>query len=337
MCTEPNFFDFARMNEAGQDAFLAWLLSYADNNYKGLALHNIANSLICKFTDKQIEIDTIKVEHQKGNIDILVTINDNIHIIIEDKISCSEHNNQLDRYKKLCQELYPGENYFIYFKTGAIAPTERTLLEEKKWKLFGREDFIKILKSEEKIDNVIYRDYYARILDLDSKYKFKETPFIKWDHFNWIGFFIRLNKEVFPDGGWGYVPNPSGGFMGFWWNQIEVYNKNNTTAYLYMLLGGNQLSYNVNVDNKTQQSLIRNTCYEIMNELFEASRPKKFGKGKNMAFAHHKDDIWVCDENGFLKFEEVCENLKQATSALSEKKDEFIKCLEKHLCNETEQ
>ena len=106
--TIPNIFSLAT-KELSQDAFIAWLLEWADptcfdedNN-----LHKCAQAFAKLLVDEKEDfvISKIKVGRQgQGsqlkNIDIWAEINDRILLVIEDKKHSNEHNNQLVRYKE---------------------------------------------------------------------------------------------------------------------------------------------------------------------------------------------------------------------------------------------
>lgn len=83
--TTPNLFKFAT-SELSQDAFICWLLSWADQDYqtgsdKHKALNRLATSMLALFFKKAgnslpSRIDKIVVKRQVNNIDVLCIIND---------------------------------------------------------------------------------------------------------------------------------------------------------------------------------------------------------------------------------------------------------------------
>ena len=64
------------------------------------------------------------------------------------------------------------------------------------------------------------------------------------DGSRWTGFFLAL-QESLGDGKWGYVPNPSGGFMGFWWHW---------RGDKYLQLEEDQLCFKIMVQEKADQA-----------------------------------------------------------------------------------
>lgn len=107
--TTPNLFKFAT-SELSQDAFICWLLSWADQDYqtgndKHRALNRLATSVLALFFKKAgnslpSRIDKIVVKRQANNIDVLCIINDTYCVLIEDKVGSLQHSDQLIRYKQ---------------------------------------------------------------------------------------------------------------------------------------------------------------------------------------------------------------------------------------------
>ena len=125
---KPNIFDIAT-KELSQDAFITWLLTFADNDNQQYdkELNLCAKEFVSMLIKKQIPnfndpIDTVKAGRQWENIDIWAEVNGKYLIIIEDKTISSEHSNQLERYKEIAEK-WCSENKYetpicIYLKTG---------------------------------------------------------------------------------------------------------------------------------------------------------------------------------------------------------------------------
>ena len=76
----PNLFEYAT-SELSQDASICWLISWASSEYASSdpALHKCAVSLLKTFFKKHSrkfskKIESVEIDKQKNNIDILVTI-----------------------------------------------------------------------------------------------------------------------------------------------------------------------------------------------------------------------------------------------------------------------
>jgi hypothetical protein len=102
----PNLFNFAT-SELSQDAFLCWLISWAKPECKAFDenINNLAISFLSKLFNKHCkeltELRIIEIQKQYGvdnRIDIVVKINEQIILLIEDKVNTTEHSDQLPRY-----------------------------------------------------------------------------------------------------------------------------------------------------------------------------------------------------------------------------------------------
>lgn len=101
----PNLFHFAT-SELSQDAVLCWLLSWADNKHKenNPHMHDVAKTLLYLIYHRAeveipVDISSIDIRKQDGGIDVLCVINNDIAILIEDKVGTKQHSDQLARYK----------------------------------------------------------------------------------------------------------------------------------------------------------------------------------------------------------------------------------------------
>lgn len=256
---KPNLFNYAT-SELSQDALICYLLAFY--NYKECEKEfSLSKNLINKILEEvrlDIKVNEIKVEKQYKNIDVLLIINKEYYIIIEDKTNTKHHSNQISRYiEKLEKEEKIKENkiYGLYFKTGD--ESLRSLKEMKKSKedkyheygIMMREDILKILNRYEG-SNLIINDYKEFLYEKENKQK----TYDKYDYYgdltyDWdgiIGFYKKLDKEFtklkeegkLPKGNngknlsfnWGYVPNYTGGFMCYWFDNILEFE--NRSYYL---------------------------------------------------------------------------------------------------------
>ena len=121
---EPNIFSFAT-SELSQDALFVWIMKWADPAFaeSNPEMHKVGVKFVQLLLNKEadFEIHSINVGRQWKNIDIWAEINENILLIIEDKVETSEHSNQLERYKETALEEYGDSDvqiYCTYVKTG---------------------------------------------------------------------------------------------------------------------------------------------------------------------------------------------------------------------------
>ena len=145
--TEPNIFEFAT-KELSQDAFLCWLISWADEKYKETneELHNFAIKFINKLVGRN-DLVFNKVEKQVLNIDILLTLKnktgEDFIVIIEDKTTTYDHVEQLKRYKEIIDWIENKNNiYLVYIQTGWESQIEHDYL-----KVWGLEDVYSFFES----------------------------------------------------------------------------------------------------------------------------------------------------------------------------------------------
>lgn len=178
----PNLFEFAS-SELSQDAFICWLLSWANSN-TDMELSNCAKSLIVKMYNLKNPHDQInttdvssivEIERQEFKIDILLSVNiknENIVFIIEDKTNTSHHSNQLERYRDaIIKEKKISEDriHAIYFKTGYIFPEDEKVIEHG-YRILTADHFLKILKSCLS-GNDIFQDYFRNLTKIVNSRK----------------------------------------------------------------------------------------------------------------------------------------------------------------------
>ena len=146
----PCLFSYAT-SELSQDAFFAYLLSWADDKYDGFAEHELGRVFLKKMFElnnqkmpKKVET---KVYRQCDHIDIFCEINGKeFALIFEDKVSSLEHGNQLERYWNTTKGYgYDDERILgIYCKTHEIPYAPSDL----RYKVMDRQTLLDMLRSE---------------------------------------------------------------------------------------------------------------------------------------------------------------------------------------------
>ena len=122
---KPNIFEYAT-SELSQDAFLCWLFSWfkPEMKRKDLVLHKLAMNLLKKFfalhgKNFPKKINRFEVITQYKHIDIFLIINNEIAIILEDKIRSKQHSKQLSRYLSSIEKVNKYSMILpIYFQMG---------------------------------------------------------------------------------------------------------------------------------------------------------------------------------------------------------------------------
>ena len=276
-----NLFNYAT-SELSQDAFLCWLLSYAQNkDYNGddAKLKKCAQSLIKVFLLGQksifekdlIEEDLIvkKIEKQWKYIDVLVTLESDKKIIIEDKTYTTDHDNQLERYKD--EFTNEADNvYGVYYKTGFCCETIKNDMY-KGYYFFGLNKIKEFFEKYDDIDNAIFNNYRDFIIEYyEEKNKYKSTAISEWTSTMIQGFYDDLVKKIIIKGkltdghcGYGYVPNKSGGFYGLWLipeEKIECkMNEEQTMKYIPYI----QMQFEAKKDLNGKQRSTMKICLKI--------------------------------------------------------------------------
>ena len=276
-----NLFNYAT-SELSQDAFLCWLLSYAQNkDYNGddAKLKKCAQSLIKVFLLGQkgifekdlMEKDLFvkKIEKQWKYIDVLVTLESDKKIIIEDKTYTTDHDNQLERYKDKFKN--EANNIFgVYYKTGFCC---ETIINDmyKGYYFFDLNKIKEFFEKYDDIDNAVFNNYRDFIMEYHKeRNNFIGLPVSKWTPTMIQGFYDNLVKKIklkgkLTDGhcGYGYVPNKSGGFYGLWLipkgeSNFKT-NKEQTMKYIPYI----QMQFEAKKDLNGKQQSTMKICLKI--------------------------------------------------------------------------
>ena len=319
MADKPNLFDYAT-SELSQDAFICWLAAWANPEYiaTDIKLHQLAVKFLSEcFKKHQIDfpesITNIKIEKQKDNIDVLITLNDSYAILIEDKTFSKQHSDQLKRYLDKIQisqkNLIPIP---IYYKTGEQGSWEE--VKGSGFQIFNRNDLIELFDKVQ-IDNPIFNDYLDKLLRLGDLFgSYKTEPKDKWCPEAWMGFYIELQNHL--GGNWDFVSNPLGGFLGFWWNF-----KKDQESDIYLQLEENKLCFKIAVAEKSIGDRVKKTWREKFISAgkklgVKIEKPDRLGSGLTITTAVLKD-YRVFDENG-LNIRKTISLLKLAEEVVTE-------------------
>lgn len=328
----PNLFSFAP-SELSQDAFFAWLFSFADKKYQNgfKDLHEVSQKLLYAFIQKcrpdfQIDIQAVdvktqysftinelidgKIKKKRRKIDILIVINDDFRIVIESKTNSKEHGNQLYDYAKHAIE----KNWDfigIYLKTGNEAKCFLNQIPIKtrelgiKFEIFNRQEILSVLNSYPNIDNDIFISYLSYLQNIEDKTQsFKSLPIKDWNSRSWQGLYEYLDNLNHLSW-WDYVPNPSGGFW------AANFKKSTWQDYSVVFAIHQQtLVFGVFVTEKDKQTKIRNQFSQFLLKsakeqgLSHITKPK-FGKGEFMQVAQIKQKDWLGGDDERIDLENV--------------------------------
>ena len=310
----PNIFSYAT-SELSQDAMIVWLLQWASPEY-GEAdpdLHRTGKEFVRLLAGKSddFHIESVSVGRQWENIDIWAEINDNTFLIIEDKTGTTIHDDQLERYKISVKREYSGKRTdlcYAYVKTSEEPRSVLMSIEQSGFKTISRAEILRCLNGYRGNDTLMvsYRKHLQGIED--SVMSYKTLPEKKWGWNAWQGFYKELESRVDIDS-WGYVANPSGGFLGAWWHFID---EKDCTMYLQLEQG--KLCFKISYEGEGDRSEVRFREHIKLMKLAqgrfpEIRRPDRFGTGTYMTIA-------VVDEeslfgNGPVNFDNLTTKLKE--------------------------
>lgn len=337
----PNLFDYAT-SELSQDAFICWLLAWADvvNAAVDPALHALGQTFVRSlFAATQPQplpgSFSIKIKRQWKKVDIVALIGEKHILAIEDKTTSAEHSDQLVRYRKLIEADYPTlTQALIYLKTGDQS-TYKTV-EQSGWTAFPRARLLKILRAaESNVRNVIYLDFLRNIQRIeDDSQRYLTTPVNEWKQADpaYRGLYRELQRVL--DGEWALVVPPGKpGFLGFWWGfktidggklYLQIEEKR-----LVVKLGGvvdatrrkqlwdlwvNNLTMFPRAPSKQGLSGVLQAFLTDPITRLRLKPPKKFKPGKTMTIASADGDWRIPDATGRLDLESALKLLKEFTA-----------------------
>ncbi|MCX7919964.1 MAG: hypothetical protein N3A72_10255 [bacterium] len=317
-------FDWAATSERMHQVVLACLLE------KTKLLDKLDIGIKCN--DIKLNIET-----QNRLYDFTIIVDNKKHVHIELKIDAPLEENQIIKQIKNLKN----EEMLLYFLIGTTRlkwDKEKILSICKKQDKENVKESIETIGLQElreavnslttnSIDNDL-RDLaaaYGTLLNKIEDYTnaFTDKKLAEWNRYDWIGYFSTLNDKFDLGGDWDYVPNRSGGFMGFWWKiPKEIAEKN---FYGYLQLEHDKLCWKIFVSEKNMQSKLRNNFSTAVIETaiklnLGAKKPSRFGLGKTMTVAVFDKDYrsentdkidWNWTKEIFKKAELVLEEAKK--------------------------
>jgi hypothetical protein len=320
MSDDPNLFDFAT-SELSQDAILCWMAKWAEARYAAVdpLLHKLGRDFLSLMLAKherilQETVEKLVVRRQFKHIDVLLEVDDFLLISIEDKVGTSEHSGQLARYLSELQALgHPSIQILpIYVQTGNQSSFKQ--VEKQGYRVVNRGDFVRLfstyLVSGGRSD--IISNYYRYLLNIEAQFRgFCDRPLDKWTWWNWIGFYSAIQERVI-DGSWNYVPNQSGGFLGFWWAGVG-----DNGFHWYLQLEETDLVVKIGVNEKSGRSAIRDSCLRRVLSVARSmdlpfKRPGRVGHGQTMTVAVLASAYRRVDASGRLDMEATLAVLRDA-------------------------
>ena len=236
---KPNLFDYV-ISELSQDAFLSWIIKWADKEYAGQPMNECGKEIVEKLSNGKIsakENYTVEIYKQYTisngqKMDLWITFNEEekdskkYSLVIEDKVDTSFHDSQLKNYRNEAEKWCKKNNVvssYCYYKSGFLSATEKNLVEKVyskgSWNAFSVYDILPTLKKY--TENQIIEDYVNKFItkkvDLtniigyeENLYKvivnsFENNNFLvdsKRKEGNYIGVYASKNKREYWAGFW---------------------------------------------------------------------------------------------------------------------------------------
>lgn len=288
MLIQPNIFNYAT-SELTQDAFIIWLLNWANPIYKteNEQLHKLGTSFLQSLVAFQNitieEISELDIKSQFHKIDVFVTfkMNDCTYgVIIEDKVHSTDHSNQLERYLtkiselKTCNILVP-----IYFKTGYQVNLSRII--ENKYYHYTIKDFLNVITLEKvtAINNDILSQYHNYLQQKEKDFDNAEIesnnylvkPIKDWKWWSCVRFFHDHKKHF--NAQWKSVANNREPLLAFWFGGKKFKTKSSDgislelTLYVDIQFAKDKLivAYRLGLNGHEQKnSEVRNLIYNAI-------------------------------------------------------------------------
>ena len=348
----PNIFHHAT-KELSQDAMISWLIAWAgqdgadgDEDLRKCARRFVGALLNHKREDRiRLPRDvTTEIRQQDNKVDVLARIDGTHVLLIEDKTGTTAHGNQLARgYEAVVH----GETGFgavdkehvrpIFLKTGNQSIADDREIEDCDYgyKIFRRKDFLDVLNSYRGSHRILvdFREYLQEIADRTNSYIEWTQDHHRCDYLAWEGFYREIESELLGVNNgiewlnWHYVPNPSGGFMGFWWQPRGV--GENCPLYLQLEVSwwreaeGEKLCFKVHAngqDRETQARLQQEWHERVLTAGREqVRRPARMRRGNHMTIAEWTGG-WLDfnPRSGRLDIGRTIENLRHAEYVLTQ-------------------
>lgn len=237
MNKQPNIFKYAT-SELTQDAFIVWLLRWADpiNKASNEKMHALGlrclQSLLAKQNIVLSEISNLTPHTQYFKIDVFVSFEmggKKYGIIIEDKVHSTDHSNQLARYKAKIESLNIVDVIVpIYFKTGY--QVNLNPIATNGYHYYSIKDLLTVLTSETvaEINHDVLTQYREYILQKEKDFdwanneanKYLTAPLKEWTWWTCVRYFHEHAAQF--GAGWGSVGNKREPLLAFYFGGIPL-------------------------------------------------------------------------------------------------------------------
>lgn len=310
----PNLFTLAT-KELSQDAFIAWLLQWADPRCRdhNSELQAVAESFLRELISLQSEvpdsIDRVEAGRQWENIDVWAEVNNSHLIIIEDKVGTGQHSDQLSRYRaigeKWCQER-GCKLVCVYIKTHSDSALNLETVGRQGFAVLNRKRLLDVLNAHE-VQSDIYTDFRDRLQELERlESSFDKKKISDWHGHDWKGLYQALEQRRSVVN-WGYVNNPAGGF----WNLVlNWFDHEGVCPYMQIEQGN--LCFKVGEvydSHRDVRGRFHNLLMTASQPDMGLQRPGRFGSGTYMTVAIVPRQVWLAADDQIIDIESVLSRL----------------------------
>lgn len=329
----PNLFHFA-IGEPSQDAFLAWMLAWADSRWKNLDpdLHHLGVrfvSALLALHDKKSFVNgslTVRVERQTS--DVVAEINNAFVVVIADKTHGQQVNHEAIEF---LQGKYPNREILpVYTETG----DDTSYFVFHGFKPLFRAQLIALLHEDERVlsRNRIVDDFrlFLEREETDVQaWRYRSVTEWTRQHTPWIGFFQALQVE-FAELSWRYVPNADGGLIGAWWKRRPWESFPGAQLYLQISQGPLQFRASGLEDTDACALICQEAAVQLrrMASLHNLEITKtRLHRGETTVIAQIEREFWiVVRSDGLIDLTSTLNNLRSAASILeSVSEQEMVK------------
>jgi hypothetical protein len=220
----------------------------------------------------------------------------------------------------LLQTYARNEIFPVYLKTGQQSNFDS--IKKIGYTLFLREDLLEILNDGHNagITDSIFEDFRNYLHEIDNAINsFSTLPVKDWHWDSWKGFYSLLQKEL-GEGGWDYVPQRNGGFLGFWW-YFGVKDSGTAKYEYYLQLEHNKFCFKISPYKREDAEDVRNHYRPLLMSaaLKHGIAIHQNGRiGKSMTVAALTNPCIQTDSNGILNMEKTIECIRKVQKMLDD-------------------
>ncbi len=156
----------------------------------------------------------------------------------------------------------------------------------------------------------LLEDYVTYLSEIETDVQsYKTLPITQWRWNSWKGFYSELQKQL-GNGNWGYVSNPSGGFLGFWWHWDVTGDCEH-----YLQLEQDRLCFKICTDIKERRSEFQHQYHDLFMAHSQTNNirlrnPSRLRSGTYMTVAILDAEYRICDENDIIDMKTTVDFLR---------------------------